>query len=315
MSSEASSSTWEATALEELTDLAARLECRASPDEPLARHTSMGVGGPCPLMLWPERPAQARALADWMGRRGLRWRVLGGGTNLLVADRGVDEPVLHTGLLTSGERLAESGYRLPAGATTTGALRRSVRAGFDGLVWAAGLPGTIGGAAAGNAGCWGSDMEASVQRVEIVDGAGRPRELAAHELDWAYRRLTLPETLPRPLLITTVEIRVRPDDPERLERRYLELQSRKRERQPVGDRNSGCIFRNPDPERPAGRLLDEAGCKGMRIGGVRVSPVHANFLVNLGGGSCAEVTALIDRIRARVREHSGIDLVPEIRRW
>lgn len=306
---------WGAAALQDLERMSAGRGCRHVRDEPLSRHTSMGIGGPCPLMVWPRRPADVRALAAWMGERGLGWRVLGGGTNLLVDDAGVDDVVLATGDLDEGDRYDTDGARFPAGISTARALRRTARRGLEGLVWAAGLPGSIGGAAAGNAGCWGGEMADVVAALEVVDGQGHAHQVSADALGWEYRNLTLPAGLPGPWTIVGVRVRLRQGDAAALESRYLELQARKRETQPVGARNSGCVFRNPDGEQSAGRLIDRAGCKGLEIGGASISPVHANFVINRGDATAADVDRLVSAVERRVRERFGIRLRTEIRRW
>lgn len=302
-------------ALRDLERMAEQRGCRHARDELLSRHTSMGIGGPCPLMIWPRRPGDVRALAEWMGGRGLAWRVLGGGTNVLVADRGVDDVVLATGDLDAGDAYTVDGARLPAGMPTARALRRTARHGLDGLVWAAGLPGSVGGAAAGNSGCWGGEMADVVTRLEIVDARGRAHDIDSTSLGWEYRRLQLPADLPEPLAIVGVHVRLHQGDAAALEERYLALQERKRETQPVGARNSGCVFRNPDAEHAAGRLIEGAGCKGLRVGGASVSEVHANFVINHGDATAADVEHLVRDVRRRVDERFGVRLRVEIRRW
>lgn len=306
---------WTAAALADLEAAATGLGCAVRRDEPLARHTSMGVGGPCPVMIWPQHADHVRALAGWMGERHLVWRVLGGGSNLLVAGAGVVEPVLNTGHLARGDTYGPDEVRLPAGMPMARALRQTVRRGLEGLVWAAGLPGTVGGAAAGNAGCWGGEMASVVVRLEIVDGLGRSAVRSGDELAYAYRELAWPASLPGPVTIVAVVVRVHEDDPAALSSRYLELQARKRERQPVGERNSGCIFRNPAAGPTAGELIERAGCKGLRVGGAVVSGVHANFVVNARSATDDEVLRLVARVRERVHEASGVELEMEIRRW
>jgi UDP-N-acetylmuramate dehydrogenase len=265
-------------------------------------------------MIWPRRPEDVIDLCGWMGGRGLGWRHLGGGTNLLVSDEGVPQPVWNFTGLNGAADIGEEAAHLPAGTVTAQALRRTAEAGRDGLVWAAGLPGTIGGAAAGNAGCWGGEMADVVDYLDVVDGRGEAMRIPADELTWAYRSLTLPVPPDSGAAIVAVGLRLSPADPGALRRRYEELQRFKRERQPVGARNSGCIFRNPEGSS-AGLLLDRAGCKGMRIGDAEISGVHANFIVNHGAATCAEVLRLVEQVRARVRERFDVDLMPEICRW
>ncbi len=283
-------------------------------DEPLSRHTSMGVGGPCPVMLWPQRSDEVGAIAGWMGSRGLPWRVLGGGTNLLVADNGIDTPVLNMTSLEDAVCLDGGVLRISASVPTARAVRHSISLGLDGLVWSTGLPGTIGGAAAGNAGCWGGDMQQATVDIDVMDSCGAVHRVGPDDLRWDYRSLVL-QSVSAPWTILAVGLRVEPADPARLTQRYEELQELKRDRQPVGARNSGCIFRNPPTGEGAGKLIDAAGCKALRVGAAIVSDRHANFIVNLGEARALDIEELIDLIVARVKSHAGVELQPEIRRW
>jgi len=305
---------WTPAALAELEQLAGAAGGAYRRAEPLSRHTSFGVGGPCPLMLFPEHADQLVQLADWAGRRSLHCRVLGGGTNLLVGDDGVHEPVINTTRMTLDPTLGSDRAVFAAGLPTARALHRTVAAGLEGLVWASGLPGTIGGAAAGNAGCWGGDMASCTDYLDVIDDRGRTHRVDAADLGWTYRGLSLPSSIPSPWFIVTVAIRVHEEDPEALRTTYEQLQERKRSNQPVGARNSGCIFRNPQGHT-AGAILDAAGCKGMRVGGAVVSEQHANFIINDRGATCEDVDSLISKLVAAAERTMGIELSPEIRRW
>jgi UDP-N-acetylmuramate dehydrogenase len=305
---------WLPGAIDGIEEYARHLRINSRRDEPLRRHTSFGVGGPCPLMLFPETPDHVASLAQWAGDRGLHCRVLGGGTNLLVNDTGVNAPVMSTTHLCADSHIGEGVATFPAGLATARALHQTVAAGLDGLVWASGLPGTIGGAAAGNAGCWGGDMGSCVESLDIVDAHGQRHLLAREDLQWSYRGLAFNVEVRAPWLIIAASLRVEPGNHDLLRSRYEDLQTRKRESQPVGARNSGCIFRNPDG-RAAGAILDAAGCKGMRVGGAVVSHEHANFIVNDRGASAADVGALIEQLTAAAERAAGVELVPEVRRW
>ena len=306
---------WGVTAVAELEAICRGEGCETAADEALGRHTSMGVGGPTPLMVWPRHPEAVARVLEWCTERGLAWRILGGGTNVLASDAGVAEPVINLTSLIDGADVHPPTALFPAGTPTAQALRASAHAGLAGLVWSTGLPGTIGGAVAGNAGCWGGQMADVVARLEVIDGAGKWQTLEADELAWSYRRLQLPARLGAASVIVAVAVNVRPEDPSKLTGRSFELQHRKRESQPVGARNAGCIFKNPDPEHAAGWLIDQAGCKGIGIGDAQISELHGNFLINRGGATYADVDALITRVKAAVREQSGITLEEEIRRW
>lgn len=309
------SNVWPTAAASQLEALCRANGCKVARREPLARHTSMGVGGPTPLMVWPRHPeAVAEALA-WCAARSLRWRVLGGGTNVLVNDTGVDEPVFNLTALTDGARIAAPEALFPAGTPTAQALRATLRRGLDGLVWAAGLPGTIGGAAAGNAGCWGGQIADVVTRLDVIDGAGTWQAVAAGELDWRYRGAPLPPSLGSGAVIVAVAVALADADAAGLQRRFEQLHAAKRQSQPIGARNAGCIFKNPDADHPAGRLIEEAGCKGLRVGGAEISLLHGNFLINHGGARAADVEQLVRQVKKAVREQSGRALEEEIHRW
>lgn len=306
---------WTPDACDELARLCRSLGGRASPDEPLDRHLSMGVGGPTPIMVWPRRPEHVEELIVWMARRGLRWRILGGGTNVLAGDDGVVDAVVNLTRLVEGARFGPDRVRLPAGMPTAQALRATCQRGLAGLEWAAGLPGTIGGAAAGNAGCWGGEMAGVVASLDVLTPTGERRTIAGDQLGWRYRGVDLQDRVGAGGAIVGVSLSVTEGDPGELEARYRELQRTKRKRQPMGAANSGCIFRNPDRERSAGRLIDAAGCKGMRVGDAEISEVHGNFLINRGDATADEVEELVAAVRRRVHRRFGVTLEEEIRRW
>ena len=306
---------WTDTAWDELVAVCAAESTEVARDEPLARHTTMGVGGLTPLMLWPQHPEAVATILEWCAARGLGWRVLGGGTNVLVADAGVDKPVLNITRLRDGVRFDGTGATFPAGLPTAQALGAAVTEGLDGLVWTTGLPGTLGGAAAGNAGCWGGQMADVTTRLDVIDRNGVWQSIAAQRLSWSYRQLDLASEVGPGAVIVAVTVRLEPADPGSLARRSDDLQSRKRKSQPVGARNAGCIFKNPDPDTPAGMLIDKAGCKGRRVGDAQISELHGNFLLNHGNATAADVDSLISQVTRTVHETLGVELEEEIRRW
>jgi UDP-N-acetylmuramate dehydrogenase len=222
--------------------------------------------------------------------------------------------VINTTRLTAGTTTHPDHVTFAAGLPTAQALHRTVEAGLSGLVWAAGLPGTLGGAAAGNAGCWGGDMATSTNYLDVIDGEGQAHRVQGVDLAWAYRELKLPATIAEPWCIVAISIQVESDNPATLRVDYEQLQARKRALQPIGVRNSGCIFRNPEGGA-AGAILDAAGCKGQQVGGAVVSSQHANFIVNDGDATAADIETLIAQLVATAREHQDVVLEPEIRRW
>jgi len=306
---------WSDAAFADLEAFCAAAGYETARDEPLGRHTSLGVGGPTPMMFWPHHPDAVATVLDWCASRGLAWRILGGGTNILVSDAGVAQPVVNLTRLSDGVQFEATRLSCPAGIPTAQALRLATREGLGGLVWSTGLPGTIGGAAAGNAGCWRGEMADVVARLDVVGADGVYRPMQADELDWSYRRSGLEDKAGVGAVIVSVVLDLHPANREELAKDAEQLLQRKRERQPVGARNAGCIFKNPDPDNPAGKLIDVAGCKGMSVGDAQISEMHGNFLINRGRATAANVDELIESVKRAVSEHLGVALEEEIRRW
>lgn len=231
---------------------------------------------------------------------------VGKGSNLLVADRGVDALVLQL-----GESFAEiriDGARVIAGGATSLPVlaRRTAAAGLHGFEWAVGVPGSVGGAVRMNAGGHGSDMAATLVGVRVVDlGTGEDVQMPASDLRLGYRRSSLRSTQ----VVVDAELQLEPGDPVAGEAELTEIVRWRRANQP-GGQNAGSVFTNP-PGDSAGRLIDAAGAKGLRIGSAVVSEKHANFIQADPGGSAGDVAALMAEVRRRVRSHSGVELHAE----
>ena len=296
-------------------DLCRRLSIPCELSKPLARHTSLGIGGPSPVHTFPDRAESVMELISWMAGHGLGWKLLGAGSNVLIPDRGVDHAVLNLSGLTEGVCFAPDFATFPAGTPTAQAMRLCAERGLGGLSWAAGLPGTLGGAAAGNAGCWGGEMSQAVHSLDVVTADSRLLHLSAAGLSWEYRTLDLALLAGEGATIVSVVVKVRAANSRRLQQEYERLQALKRQRQPIGSRNAGCIFRNPASGPTAGQLADLAGCKGLRVGNAQVSELHGNFILNLGTATGEDVEALIALVRERVERHGQQHLETEIRRW
>lgn len=280
----------------------------------LASMTSFGVGGPARYFSEAATLAEVDETFAFAYARGLPVMTLGGGSNLLIADAGVDAVVLR---LTGDEfsRIVPNAsdpqnWRIGAAASLAAVLERAAESGLSGLEFLAGIPGRIGGAAAMNAGGGGMGLGDAVLRVEGVDADGTHFQLSHEELEFRYRGSAL---LGMTALWLDVGFAGR-DEPEAVRERMRQYREKKRATQPLGMRSAGCVFKNP-PDASAGALLDASGCKGMRAGGAEVSRLHANFIVNSGGAKCDDVLALAAQMRARVAERFGITLKPEIRCW
>ncbi|MBC7339792.1 MAG: UDP-N-acetylmuramate dehydrogenase [Firmicutes bacterium] len=274
--------------------------------EPMSRHTSFRVGGPADLYVRPADLPSLVAALDILAGAGLPVLVVGLGTNLLVRDGGIRGAVVSTALL-GGWHL--EGDRLVArcGSALSGLARATARAGWSGLEFAAGIPGTLGGAVAMNAGAHGACLADVLERVTVLGDSG-PLTLGRDEAGFAYRDSRVRR---EKLVVTEAVLRLRPTSPAQAEERIRQVLRVRAESQPRGVPSAGSFFRNP-PRMAAGALIEQAGCKGMRVGGAEVSPVHANFLVNRGGASARDVLTLAARVRERVAERFGIWLEPEV---
>ena len=278
---------------------------------PLAKHTTFNIGGPAE---WFAEVGDAEALRGLVAEahaRGVPVLVLGAGTNLLVADDGVEGLVLRC--VTRGWRVDGSRIWSEAGLKMMRLARIAADHDLAGFEWAIGVPGTVGGAVYQNAGCWGRELKDVLVSVEGFSPSGEPETWAPADLQLGYRRSALRHGGLRGHVVTAATIELGPGDGERSRAEMARLTAERRRTQPVGSKNCGSVFINPDGDS-AGRLVEAAGMKGAAEGGARVSTQHANFIVNEGGATAAGVWRLIDRVRATVRERFGVDLEPEVER-
>lgn len=278
-------------------------------DEPLARHTSWRVGGPARRLY---RPADAADLAYFL--RGLDpeepllW--LGLGSNLLVSDEGFCGTVVQTqGCLTALARSGTQGIRAESGVSCAKAARFAAKLGLSGVEFLAGIPGTIGGALAMNAGAYGGETWGRIRCVRTIDRLGEVREHPPVDFQIGYRRVEGPAGE----WFLEAELELRPGDAAESLERIRDLLERRGHTQPIGLASCGSVFRNP-PGDHAARLVEAAGLKGVREGGAQVSEKHANFIINTGSASARDIARLIERVQSEVERASGVHLVPEVHR-
>lgn len=282
--------------------------------ERLARHTTFGIGGPADLYIKVESVDALAAAFVTARRHGLPVFVLGSGSNVLVSDTGVRGLVIENDAKAMMEPVigADGTARVVAesGASFAGSARRLCRAGYAGLEWAVGIPGTIGGAVVYNAGAYGGCLADVLVQIEIADADGARRTLPAAELHLEYRSSAFTRGLARDVVILSATFDVCVSDPEMVMARVQELDTKRLAAQPRG-RNAGSIFKNP-PGAYAWKLIDGVGLRGCRAGDAMISEKHANFFSNMGTATAAEVKSLIDRAQRQVRERYGVELHREV---
>ncbi len=278
-------------------------------DEPMRVHTTLRVGGPADLFVEPADAGQVSAIVRTCRAEGVPLQVVGNGSNLLVRDGGIRGVVLHMGANMAQHTVEDTRLTAQAGLLLPQAARAALQAGLDGLVFAEGIPGAIGGGACMNAGAYGGEMAQVVESVEIVDERGELGSLPASALDYGYRHSAL---LDSGRIVTRVVCALTPGDREEMAERMRDLSTRRRAKQPLSLPSAGSAFKRPAGHFAA-QLIEEAGLKGESCGAAQVSPQHAGFIVNNGGATATDLLALIQVVRERVLAHSGVLLEPEVR--
>ena len=280
--------------------------------EPLSRHTSFRIGGPADVWLDAEDAVDIARVQALAAATEMPLWIVGGGTNLLVADRGVRGVVVHLGKAFASVEWTEGDDGTHARAGAAVALKKFVNQAIDrdlaGLEFAEGIPGSIGGGLLMNAGAFGGEISAVVEYVEGVDRNGAVRRMPRAELRFEYRNFDLEAGF----IVTHIGFALSRGVPDVIRARRADSKRRREAHQPLGYPNAGSIFKNP-PGEYAGRLIEAVGLKGLRIGGAMLSPQHANFIVNVGGATAADVRALMRAAEQRVWEIKRVRLQPEIK--
>jgi len=289
--------------------------------EPMARHTSLGVGGPADAVVWPADAADVSELVQWLSRREIGFCVVGGGTNLLVSDEGIRGVVICMSrclnrIIRSETHAGMVEITAGAGLNFQKLCRHAVSNGLSGMQFAAGIPGSVGGAVRMNAGTRIGAVEQVLRRVRVMKSDGAIRQIDRNDLVFQYRRTFFNRTKApdaQPPIILEACFGLQPSDSETLEKEITDLLKDRRNRQPTGVRSAGCFFKNPPGGRSAGELIETAGLKGLRVGGAEVSLRHANFIVNRNHATANDVLELMKTVQDRVLRWHGILLDTEVR--
>jgi len=279
-------------------------------DEPLAKHTSIKIGGPASLMVFPTKEEELMEIAKNATELDIPWYVIGGGSNLLCADEGYPGVVIN---LRSMKGIAEGSFAQGAtlslevlsGTMVGEVLSFARRKGYSGLEFLAGVPATVGGAVRMNAGAYGRSFSMLVRRVKLLK-EGKIEDYEPKDGDWTYRSFR------KEGIVVSVTLELAKANPEEIEKNLKDIYFKRKASQPLAEKTFGSAFKNP-PCCYAGKLIEDCGLKGYRIGGAKVSERHANFIVNLGTATAKDVLALLREVQKKVWDRFGIMLEPEVK--
>lgn len=278
-------------------------------NEPMRRHTSWRIGGPAEFFIEPRDIEETQKCIMLANSLNLPLTVIGNGTNLLVRDSGLPGLTMKIGRGLKKIRVLEQVIIAEAGAALPAVANTARECGLGGFAWSAGIPGTIGGAVIMNAGANGGEISELIKSVKVINSKGQILELGKEQLGFAYRTSALQGS---DLVVVEAAFQCRHADREVIQKQMQAFLEKRAAAQPLGYPNAGSVFKNP-PGDSAGRLIEMAGLKGMRVGNAEVSTKHANWIVNLGGATADDVLTLIDMIREKVKEKFNVALQLEVR--
>jgi len=282
-------------------------------DEPIGRHVTFGVGGPADVYLAAENEDQLRLAYSLAKTAGEPVFIFGSGSNILVGDGGVRGLTIENRTSdVDGPSPNGAGFkaRVASGVSFAALSRRMSNAGYAGIEWACGIPGSLGGAVVSNAGAYEWSLKDVLKSARLSDEDGEVVEVAPEELNLTYRNSAFTHGEFRNKIVLSVDLHLDRGDPNELKQRVREFDEQRRAAQPPG-RNCGSVFKNP-PQNPSWWYIAQVGLRGHRIGGAQFSDQHANFILNLGDAKAADIVALIELAQQRVRDRFGIELEPEV---
>ncbi len=278
-------------------------------NEPMRNHTTWRIGGPADRLVQPESVEELRQAVREARESGEPYYVIGGGSNLLVSDDGIAGTVIQLGGSLTGLQIADDSMIVEAGVPLPFLARKAAEHGLSGLEFAAGIPGSVGGAVFMNAGAYQGQISNVIEQVICCDAGGQLITLDAADCDFSYRSSRFKQE--RELIIVSVKMKLQPGKKEDILEQMQKNTASRNAKQPVEYPNAGSIFKNP-PGDAAGRLIELVGAKGWQQGDAVVSEKHSNFIVNTGNASCRDVLQLVERVKQAVQEETGVLLEEEI---
>ncbi len=280
--------------------------------EILSKHSGLATGGPADIFVNPSDAMSLKKCIMFASGKRIPVEILGGGTNVLMNDRGFRGMVITLKNFNMIKVINETSEKVElfveAGMPLQRLLNRCAEKGYKGLECLAGIPGTVGGAIICNSGSFGQEIKDVIDSVVVISMSGMIKKIDRSSIPFTYRA----SGLDKGLIVLSANITLERADPQEIRRSISDYLARKKVAQPIGARSAGCVFRNPDGDY-AGRLIEEAGCKGLKVGGMEVSSVHANYIVNTGEGTSDDFIELMKKVEQKVLESAGIKLEPEVR--
>lgn len=278
-------------------------------EEPMKKHITFRVGGPAACFLTPSTKEQIREILHICQEEKTPYFILGNGSNLLVSDQGFDGVVLQVYKNMNQVTVEGEHLRVQAGALLSATARKALEAGLTGMEFAAGIPGTMGGAAVMNAGAYGGEMKDILESVTVLTPEGEQKELKNEELQLGYRTSVVKE---KGYIVLEAVLSLKKGDPEAIKSRMDELKEQRVTKQPLEYPSAGSTFKRPEGYF-AGKLIQDSGLKGFTVGGAQVSEKHSGFVINKGNATAADVMELIRQVTAKVKEDTGVTMEPEVK--
>ncbi len=278
--------------------------------ELLRNHTTFRIGGAAKYFAVPKNEEEIMEAVDFAIVKDLPYYILGKGSNVLFPDEGYSGVVIEIGAgMEKVERIGDTGIRAQAGMSLSSLAAFAAREGLAGLEFAGGIPGTLGGAVTMNAGAYGGEIKDVVVSAKVMDEDGGVKVLSRDELELGYRTSIVQK---KQLIVLEAEFSLQPGETEGIQNTMKELNAKRREKQPLEYPSAGSTFKRPEGYF-AGKLIEDAGLRGYRVGDAQVSEKHCGFVVNRGKATCAEVLQLIEEVQKKVKEQFGVQLEPEVR--
>ena len=279
-------------------------------DEPMSRHTTFRVGGPADFFVTPKAKEEVRDVIRICKEAGMPYYIIGNGSNLLVSDAGYRGVIVQIYKEMNEVKVEGDLVKAQAGALLSGIAAKALGAELSGFEFASGIPGTIGGACVMNAGAYGGEMKDVLESVTVLTGEGKIIELGRNELELGYRTSVIAK---KGYIVLGAVLKLERGDGEKIKTYMDELKEKRVTKQPLEYPSAGSTFNRPEGYF-AGKLIEDAGLRGFQVGGAQVSEKHCGFVINRDHATAADIMELMRQVQIRVKENSGVDLEPEVKR-